>query len=213
MYGSFLLSTLTIHHSPFTMTILYIHGYGSNGNATKGQLLRKMLPDHNVISPTFDYDHSSPWQIQEEIRKAVDSEGVAMIVGSSFGGYQALCATAFFHGIVWTINPVHDVEATIQCAIIGKSPAKTSNDETMNMSLLDTYRDFDKRVFHNQVRLNQSGQWPDDTPLNFALSTDDELLGDHRPLLDLFPVHNNVVWKDNCGHRFFRFEELKDYFG
>ena len=77
------------------MTILYIHGYGSTGNATKGQLLRKMLPEHRVVSPTFDYDHRAPQQIQEQICQTVEKESVRMIVGSSFGGYQTLCATAF----------------------------------------------------------------------------------------------------------------------
>ena len=51
---------------------------------------------------------------------------------------------------------------------------------------------------------------PRDRQLNFALSTDDELLGDHRPLLDMFPNYGSVVWKDHCGHRFFRFEEMKE---
>ena len=78
---------------------MYIHGYGSNGNATKGQLLRTMLPQHRVVSPTFDYDHCTPWQIQTQIRETIEKEDVRMIVGSSFGGYHALCATAYFHGV------------------------------------------------------------------------------------------------------------------
>ena len=53
------------------MTILYIHGYGSNGNGTKGQLLRSMLPEHRVVSPTFDYDHRTPEQIQGQIMKTI----------------------------------------------------------------------------------------------------------------------------------------------
>lgn len=192
------------------MKILYIHGYGSTGNATKGQLLRKMLPDHQVVSPTFDYDHSTPWHIQDQIRQTINDNDVKMIVGSSFGGYQTLCATAFFHGIIWAINPVHDVEATIQRVILGNSPAKKTGQDAMSARFLDIYRDFNEKIFLRQVKLNQDGKWPNDTPLNFALSTDDELLGDHKPLLDLFPVHNKVVWKDDSGHRFFRFEELKD---
>ncbi|MBO4307993.1 MAG: hypothetical protein J5848_06765 [Bacteroidales bacterium] len=177
-------------------TIMYIHGYGSNGNAIKGQSLRRMFPLHRVVSPTFDYDNRSPWEIQEQIRKTVASEEVKMIVGSSFGGYQTLCATAFFHGPVWAINPVHDVVNTIH-RIFG-------ND------ISDVYFDFDSKVFRHQSKLNCNGEWPDDTPLNFALSTDDELLGDHHPLLELFPKHQSVVWKDRCGHRFYRFEELRD---
>ena len=182
---------------------MYIHGYGSNGNATKGQMLRKMLPDHSVVSPTFDYDHATPFAILEQIRETIEKEDVRMIVGSSFGGYYALCATSIFHGPVWAINPVNDVEATIRRIILNDKPVSNAAN-----SFLDLYKDFDNKVFQRQSQLNQSGCWPDDTPINFALSTDDELLGDHRPLLDLFPCHKQVVWKDHSGHHFLRFEEL-----
>lgn len=186
-------------------TIMYIHGYGSNGNATKGQLLRKMLPQCKVVSPTFDYDHSTPWTIQNQIHETVEKEEVKMIVGSSFGGYQTLCATAFFHGIVWAINPVHDVVSTIRRIFLNSNSFDQSH---FDPGFLDVYKDFNDKIFRTQVQLNQSGRWPADTSLNFALSTDDELLGDHHPLLDLFPHHDRVVWKDSCGHRFLRFEEL-----
>lgn len=187
------------------MKVMYIHGYGSNGNATKGQLLRKMLPQHNIVSPTFNYDHCTPWQIQNQIKDTVEKEDVRMIVGSSFGGYQTLCATAFFHGPVWVINPVHDIESTIRRIFVD---SVIGHQSYFDVELLDVYKDFNAKIFCNQVHLNQSGRWPSDTPLNFALSTDDELLGDHHPLLDLFPHHNRIVWKDESGHRFMRFEEL-----
>ena len=184
-------------------TLMYIHGYGSTGNATKGQLLKKMFPECRIVSPTFDYDHSTPWQIQEQIRKTVEEENVAMIVGSSFGGYQTLCATAFFHGPVWAINPVHEMVPTIRRVILQRGAIHSEE------LFVDMYKDFDSKVFQRQSELNKSGQWPADTPLSFALSTDDELLGDHTPLLSLFPNTNRVVWKDNSGHRFLRFEELQ----
>ncbi|MCR4816881.1 MAG: hypothetical protein K5842_06820 [Bacteroidales bacterium] len=187
------------------MTIMYIHGYGSDGNAMKGQLLRKMLPQHRVVSPTFDYNHETPWTIQKQISDTVEKEDVRMIVGSSFGGYHTLCATAFFHGTVWVVNPVHDIETTIRRIFINSQSPLSSH---FDVDFLDIYKDFNARIFYSQVQLNQSGRWPDDTSLNFALSTDDELLGDHKPLLSLFPNHSRVVWKDDCGHRFLRFEEL-----
>ena len=185
------------------MTIMYIHGYGSNGNATKGQLLRKKYPQHNVVSPTFDYDHSTPWQIQDLIRETVEQEKVSAIVGSSFGGYHTLCAMSFFRGCVWAINPVHDVESAIRHIILSGNQASQQA-----QSFLDMYKDFNSKVFMQQSLHNQHLPQSDNIPLNFALSTDDELLGDHRPLLDLFPRHDRIVWMDNCGHRFMRFEEL-----
>ena len=185
------------------MTIMYIHGYGSDGNALKGRLLRELLPECEVISPTFDYDHTSPWQVQQQLRSYVEQHQVRMLVGSSFGGYHALCAAAFFRGPIWAVNPVRDVEATIRrIAPAGQAPATTEH-------FVALYSDFDRQTFRPLVRQNQTGLWPDATPLYFALSLDDALLGDHQPLLTLFPHHAVAIWKDHCGHHFLRFDELE----
>ena len=104
------------------------------------------------------------------------------------------------------VNPVHDVVSTIRRIFINSLSFQGSH---FDIDLLDVYSDFNQKIFCCQSKLNQSGRWPADTPLNFALSTDDELLGDHHPLLDLFPHHDKVVWKDNSGHVFLKFEELQ----
>ena len=186
-------------------TAMYIHGYGSDGNAVKGQLLRKMLSGWRVLAPTLDYDHSSPWKIQQQISDAVAENDVRMIVGSSFGGYHSLCAMSFFRGTLWAINPVHDAVGTISRIVLQKN---TASQETK--IFLDGYKDFNNRVFVPLSKRNREGGWPSDANINFALSTDDELLGDHSPLLQLFPVHNSVVWKDHSGHPFMRFNELHE---
>ena len=95
-------------------TLMYIHGYASTGNATKAQLLRRMFPDCRVVSPTLRYEQESPDEIQATLRRLMDINHVRLVVGSSFGGYHALCATQVFDGAVWCINPVNDVLATIR---------------------------------------------------------------------------------------------------
>lgn len=180
-----------------TATLMYIHGYGSTGAATKAQLLRRMFPQYEVVSPTLDYDHVSPYRLQEQIRQLVDKHNIGLIVGSSFGGYQTLSATKFFEGPVWAVNPVREVIPTIQRVILNHTMSGDA------FELLEEYKKFDAEVFRQLSA--REGQ------LHFALSTDDELLGDHKPLLTMFPHYAQVVWKDQSGHRFFRFEELKDY--
>lgn len=176
--------------------LLYIHGYGSTGNAMKAQKLQAMFPEARVIAPTFDYDRMSPFDILQQLKELIATERPAFILGSSTGGYYALCCTSFYDGPVWCINPVRDIFNTLRRVAVGKPQAALQE-------RLRQYGDFDREVFQ---RLQ-----PADGQLRFALSTDDELLGDHRPLLDRFPNHGTVVWKDHCGHRFFRFDELKEY--
>ena len=130
----------------------------------------------------------------EELKATINTEHPDLILGSSTGGYYALCCTQFYDGPVWCVNPVREIIATIK-RIIPDTAEGTAKQ-------LEAYRSFDQEVFQ---RLQ-----PHDGQLHFALSTDDELLGDHHPLLTLFPNHGSVVWKSDCGHRFFRFEELEE---
>ena len=171
--------------------VMYVHGYGSSGGAQKAQALRAMFPEVEAVCPTFDYDNTDPWEVQRQLRREVEQTNVALIVGSSLGGYHSLCATQYFEGVVWCINPVHDV-----MDIIGKL-AVERRDEVMRV-----YGEFDNAVFRRLP--HRKGQ------LHFALSTDDELLGDHHQLLDIFPEYASVVWKEHSGHVFTRFAELEN---
>jgi predicted esterase YcpF (UPF0227 family) len=174
--------------------MMYIHGYGSTGKAVKAQQLQAMFPDMRLVSPTFDYDSLTPQEVYRQLQKLVIKEQPTLIVGSSTGGYYALCCTNFFDGTVWCVNPVHNIVGTIERHL-------AQSGHNISQRLAD-YKKFDHEVFQ-QLK-------PRDGQLHFALSTDDELLGDHRPLLDMFPNYGTVVWKDHCGHRFFRFDELKE---
>ena len=177
-------------------TLMYIHGYGSTGEAFKAKELHAMFPDAPLVAPTFDYDSLSPNDVFAQLRALISDKKPDLVVGSSLGGYYALCCTSFFEGAVWCVNPVRDILATLQRLGADKAAADLIEQRTKE------YRDFDQTVFQ---QLNpRTGQ------LHFALSTDDELLGDHRPLLTLFPNYGGVVWKDHCGHRFLRFNELKE---
>ena len=182
-------------------TILYIHGYGSTGNAVKGQLLRTMFPQHRILSPTLDYNRLTPYQVHFQLRQIIDTEHVDMIVGSSFGGYHALCCSTFFTGPIWAVNPVHDVMHTLRRQL---DVIATPDNQKLLSRMTSDYESFDQFVFQNASRLFKNQRH-----LHFALSTDDELLGDHQPLLKLFPKHKEALFFDHCVHRFLRFEELK----
>lgn len=212
-------------------TILYIHGYNSNGNALKCRLLRSMFPSHRVLGPTLDYDHDDPDTVLEKLRVIIESEVVDMIVGSSFGGYFALCCTRFFNGPVWVINPVRDMMLTLDLLrpgiLAGQSWEEAGSGQRRRrvlfrkslllilidrMRLRRRIRQYDKRVEEYRIFDHEVFQClhPHKECLNMALSLDDDLLGDHKPLLDRFPDHNKVVWMDQCGHHFSRFKELEN---
>lgn len=178
--------------------VLYLHGYGSNGNAFKALLLQEMMPQVEVIRPTFNYDALLPEEILREIRLLVEEHQPGMMVGSSMGGLFALCSTAFYEGKVVAVNPPHKVEETVSKVILSRGKELSPQEE----AFIAAYRKLEQEVF---LKLPQR-----ESQITLALSTDDELLGNHTPLLDLFPL-GKVIWKDSSGHVFTRFSELKDY--
>lgn len=180
-------------------TILYIHGYNSTGNAWKGQLTKKMFPDCQVLTPTLLYNDTKPDEILESLQRLTTDNDVKMIIGSSMGGYYALCCTAFFHGPIWAVNPVRDIVDTLTKIALPQIQHDKKALPHAKM-MLEQYASFDQKVFQT---LHPSSQ-----QLNFALSLDDDLLGSHEPLLQMFPQHNQIIWKNQSGHHFARFEEL-----
>lgn len=179
------------------MKILYIHGYGSTGNAMKAQKLQMMFPDWEIVAPTFDYDRLSPKVIFDQLKSIIGKEQPQAILGSSTGGYYALCCMRFYQGIVWCVNPVSDILKTIKL-LANSNP---SIPQGPIVQKIQEYALFDQEVF--QLAQSRNGQ------LHLALSIDDELLGDHHCLMDRYPNCAKVVWKEDCGHRFYKFDELK----
>ena len=177
--------------------LMYIHGYGSTGKAIKAQLLQEMFPEHQVLAPTFDYANESPSAIYRKLQEFIQTERPNLILGSSTGGYYALCCTHFYCGPVWCVNPVRDIFDTIDRIF----PTPSEEVARIISQRKAEYETFDRDIFQTLH--------PFDGQLNFALSTDDELLGDHTPLLTRYPNHNHVVWKEHSGHRFLRFAEIK----
>lgn len=181
------------------MTLMYIHGYGSTGQAYKAKMLQEMFAEHCVVSPTLDYDRQSPTALLEHLREVIEQEQPQMVMGSSMGGYFALCCMAFYHGKVWCVNPVRDIMSTLRF-LAQNSPGVAAT--TIFEQRMKEYESFDRQHFANTKAA--------DNQLHLALSLDDEVLGSHDPLLTLFPNAAEVIRLDNCRHHFLRFAEIKD---
>ena len=181
-----------------TAKFLYIHGYGSNGNAWKKKLLQEMSPENEVLAPTFDYNKLTPLEIYKSLQRIVNENDVKVIVGSSTGGFYALACSTFSDAEIWAINPVVNLEVTFRKILLQKE--KTVSTEAERMFRL--YKKFQSEVF-DQIPLPNKN-------INLALSTDDELLGDHSATKQRFANCGKIVELDNSGHHFLRFIELKN---
>lgn len=187
-------------------TILFIHGFRSHGNSFKARLLKESMPDYDVYSPTIDFLHLTPDAVMLELQKIIESmpSKPTVVVGSSLGGYYALCC-CFYYGIpVFLINPCVEPVKFIEQLI---QQARADGDKSAEQHATqqrDAYRDFNASFFMQHHA--------DDSLLNFALSLDDEVLGEHDLLETMFPRYNMKIMMNRSGHHFTRFDEILDMF-
>lgn len=184
-----------------TKKLLYVHGYGSSGNAHKANLLRQMFPEYTLVAPTIDYNHELPDAIYGKLAQLVAGDTFSLIVGSSMGGFFSLCITHATSTPVLAINPATNPAAVLRKVATPAVLARAGVSEEQADALLAAYQTFQREVF-DTIK-------PAPKQLSFALSTDDETLGSHAYLEQLFPDYNRKVVLDNCGHTFQRFAELK----
>jgi predicted esterase YcpF (UPF0227 family) len=75
------------------LKILYIHGYGGNGNSRTATELQKNMGEQAIVySPMFSTDISVFCNMLENIKKAnlfVKENNVDIVIGSSMGGFIA----------------------------------------------------------------------------------------------------------------------------
>lgn len=89
--------------------ILYIHGLGSDANSTTYKYLCELLPNHNVITDSFDL--LNPIKTLEAINDIIDKKAISYVIGSSLGGFYALCCNKSICKIV--VNPCMDLAVEI----------------------------------------------------------------------------------------------------
>ncbi len=197
-----------------TKKILYIHGFNSAGGGHKAQELQKMFPDWQVLSPTFDY--KDPAGVQKKLDSLVRTQRVNAVMGTSLGGFFAIYCAKKHKLPAMIINPAFRPSETL-AKHLGKQKNFVTKEEyqftaadqfvfnlwfaTATHRFLAKFADFERKVFDKLPC--------DDTLLHFALSTDDELLGDHHYLEEKFPKCQDFNYFDQQGHRFAGVKILK----
>ena len=175
-----------------TNKILYIHGFNSAGGGHKALEVQKMFPDWQVLSPTFDYKNTA--DVQKKLDSLVRTQHVNVVMGTSLGGFFTLYCSMKHRIPAVIINPTLHPAETLAKHIGKQKNYVTKEEYQFTASDLAKFEDFQRKVFD---KLKCDG-----TLLHFALSTDDEMLGDHHYLEDRFPDCHDFNYFDQQGHRF-----------
>ncbi len=173
------------------MKVIYLHGYGSTGESSKTQLLRKELGDDVVVAPTLPADPNEIERIVNNIVRTNKSYPL-VFVGTSLGGFWANYFAQKWDARCVIVNPVVLGSVVIQKYIDNPIPNYTTGEQIV---LLPAYvTEYEKREKYLSENTNGS-------LINMFIAKDDNLV---NPLAVIkhIPYVASCVIKTDGGHRF-----------
>lgn len=149
--------------------VLYIHGLGSNKSSSTYISLKKLFPEYNIYTDTFDL--LNPKKANKQINDIIKKYGITKVIGSSLGGFYTLCCNDTLGKIV--INPCMD-----PCKEVPKLVNVPENTikEWSNM-MKKTYSSID-----SEIRMSVFG----------LFGTEDELFSYYDKWVDLYGTKNAI---------------------
>lgn len=175
------------------MTLVYLHGFNSDGGGWKAAALAKHFPEAQVLSPDLPADPSLVVALLLELLESVPRP--VYLVGTSLGGFYAYYLSAHFGWPALLFNPSLQPHLTLHRGIGHWQTFVKGRDYHFTADYLDTLAhlktEADRRVVAGQ--------------LYFFLATDDEVL-DLSGIPAAFPGAGAIRWYPRCGHSFDKFE-------
>ncbi|MEN0006041.1 MAG: YqiA/YcfP family alpha/beta fold hydrolase [Bacteroidota bacterium] len=176
------------------MTIIYLHGFNSDGHGNKYDILRKSFPQAEVLAPDLP---ANP----DEVIGLVESIGVAyqqqiQLVGTSLGGFYAYYFSAKWKQSAFLYNPSMRPHATLHRGVGQFKTWVKGRDYHFKAEYLKAL----------QQLKEEADALVQPSLLHFFLATDDDVL-DLRPLPRLFPDAAYMEWYNGVGHSFSGFRQ------
>lgn len=182
--------------------LIYIHGFSSSANSTKGQNLKDYFAGkEKVLTPGLPEEPDKTIKLLGELIDFAKNEKV-MLIGSSLGGFYALVLHSKYKNLKTVlINPALNPQEKL-IPYIGKNINRSSGEE------------FEwKEEYITQLKnLNEKINFENLDNIMLLLAKDDELI-DYRETIETIGNASETILLDNAGHQFSRFTELlKDIF-
>lgn len=127
------------------MKIVYFHGFGSSGASGTVELLRKLLPEAEVVAPDIPVD---PLEALPYLRRLCEEEQPDVVLGTSMGGMYAHQMHGFKRICV---NPA--VNMSTMSKVLKTGEHKFFNGRKDNQKTFRITRDIIQH--HNQVERQQ----------------------------------------------------------
>jgi hypothetical protein len=177
--------------------IIYLHGFGSNGNAFKARLLKRIYPGINIFSPDLSIEPIKAITFLEKYISEQCHNIPCLVVGSSLGGFYALHLHVRFNLPAVLLNPTVQPVADLERRIKNDSDFDPQGLIGWNEAYLDEFSDY----YHDPNEIRKDN-------LTVYLNRDDELL-DYRIAENYFqPSGCKIILNDKGGHVFLNFTEI-----
>lgn len=178
--------------------IIYCHGFGSSGQATKARILREQLRDKKVVAPDLPLEPFKAIEILiRNSQPQTEEKPKILLVGSSLGGFYALHLHQEYGFPAILLNPTVDP--------IGDTDPRDRNiidsDEPELVAWCNEYTEQIKKLYHPAKSINPEN-------LFIFLNQDDELLDYGKALKYFSATDCQVTVFKSGGHRFMNFLEL-----
>lgn len=175
-------------------TLLYLHGFNSDGGGFKYDRLRKKFKSSKVLSPDLPAEPNAVIALVDPLIK--QQEGITYCIGTSLGGFYTYYFAAKYQTPCFLFNPSLKPHRTLDRGI--------GIWETFHKKRPYVF----KKEYLEQLRLlkEEADQKVQSKHLNFFLAEDDDIL-DLSGIPNLYPDANTIEWYADTGHSFIRFPD------
>jgi uncharacterized protein len=179
--------------------VIYIHGFSSSANSTKGQILKEyFVGKEKVLTPGLPEEPDKTIEVLEELINSAKNEKI-MLIGSSLGGFYALVLHSKYENLKTVlINPA--LFPWIQLKSYVGENINRSNGESFEWK--EEYLTQLKKM-NNEMNINTFDK------VMLLLAKDDELI-DYKETLEAIGDLSEIILFDNAGHQLSRFTEVLD---
>ena len=85
--------------------IIYLHGFGSDGNAFKARLIKRLYPEIPIFSPDLPFEPGKAISLVKTLIEQKTDKDKCLIIGSSLGGFYALHLSVILNVPAVLLNP------------------------------------------------------------------------------------------------------------
>ena len=164
-------------------TIMYVHGFASSGSSGTVMALRRHFMGWRVVAPDLPID---PFEAMELLRRMVDEERPAVVIGTSMGGMY----TQQLRGVPRIIvNPSFEMSRSLLFGKMGRNKYTSKRRDGATEFRVD-------KALVERFKLMEKTQFDGITEEDKKLVTG--LFGDKDPVVHFRPLMASMYGEERC---------------